>query len=375
MNNRCCFEALDRSMRDVLSGCDNCSRDLPFGCKTILLGGDFRQILPVIPGGTKEKIINASLSSSALWPKFTVLTLTKNMCLSTHGMAAEEFARWILSIGNGDISDLPFSGELNDSFISIPSDILLHTSCDPIPAIVSAIYPSISEPQMDSCYFRERAIVTPKNTTVAELNDFVLTMTLGDKHIYLSTDSISTSSRETNIANSLYPTKYINQLEFNGVPSHTLALKIGTPVMLLRNINPSIGLRNGTRLIVTQLSARVIEAQIITGSNIGNRVFIPIIIFPINEGRCSFTIKRRQFPLRLCYAMTINKSQGQSLKTVGVFLKEQVFTHGQLYVALSRVTSRKGLKIISCNNQGEPSHYAKNIVYKDIISALPKGCF
>jgi hypothetical protein len=290
-------------------------------------------------------------------------------------MAAEEFARWILSIGNGDISDLPFSGELNDSFISIPSDILLHTSCDPIPAIVSAIYPSISEPQMDSCYFRERAIVTPKNTTVAELNDFVLTMTLGDKHIYLSTDSISTSSRETNIANSLYPIKYINQLEFNGVPSHTLALKIGTPVMLLRNINPSIGLRNGTRLIVTQLSARVIEAQIITGSNIGNRVFIPRIIFPINEGRCPFTIKRRQFPLRLCYAMTINKSQGQSLKTVGVFLKEQVFTHGQLYVALSRVTSRKGLKIISCNNQGEPSHYAKNIVYKDIINALPRGCF
>jgi ATP-dependent exoDNAse (exonuclease V) alpha subunit len=126
---------------------------------------------------------------------------------------------------------------------------------------------------------------------------------------------------------------------------------------------------------VTQLSARVIEAQIITGSNIGNRVFIPRIIFPINEGRCPFTIKRRQFPLRLCYAMTINKSQGQSLKTVGVFLKEQVFTHGQLYVALSRVTSRKGLKIISCNNQGEPSHYAKNIVYKDIINALPRGCF
>jgi hemolysin-activating ACP:hemolysin acyltransferase len=98
--------------------------------------------------------------------------------------------------------------------------------------------------------------------------------------------------------------------------------------MLLRNINPSIGLCNGTRLIVTQLSARVIEAQIITRSNIGNRVFIPRIIFPINEGRCPFTIKRRQFPLRLCYAMTINKSKGQSLKTVGVFLKEQVFTHG-----------------------------------------------
>uniref|UniRef100_A0A2K1ZIH9 Uncharacterized protein n=1 Tax=Populus trichocarpa TaxID=3694 RepID=A0A2K1ZIH9_POPTR len=320
--------------------------------------GDYRSKRDIViesSSGTLQRI-------SKLHPKFMSLQYP---LLFPFG---EDGYRTNISFANHD-------NQLDDSFISIPSDLLLHASCDPIPAIVSAIYPSISEPQMDPCYFRERAIVTPKNTTVAEINDFVLAMTSGDKHIYLSTDSISTSSRETDIANSLYPTEYINQLEFNGVPSHTLALKIGTPVMLLRNINPSIGLCNGTRLIVTQLSARVIEAQIITGSNIGNRVFIPRIIFPINEGRCPFTIKRRQFPLRLCYAMTINKSQGQSLKTVGVFLKEQVFTHGQLYVALSRVTSRKGLKIISCNNQGEPSHYAKNIVYKDIINALPRGCF
>jgi len=76
MNNRFCFEALDRSMCDVLSGCDNCSQDLPFGGKTVLFGGDFHQILPVIPSGTKEEIINASLSSSTLRPKFTILTLT-----------------------------------------------------------------------------------------------------------------------------------------------------------------------------------------------------------------------------------------------------------------------------------------------------------
>jgi hypothetical protein len=71
--------------------------------------------------------------------------------------------------------------------------------------------------------------------------------------------------------------------------------------------------------------------------------------------------------------MTINKSQGQSLKIVGVFLKEQVFSHGQLYVALSRVTSKNGLKIISFNHEGKPSCYVKNIVYKDIIELLPKG--
>ena len=75
----------------------------------------------------------------------------------------------------------------------------------------------------------------------------------------------------------------------------------------------------------------------------------------------------------LCYAMTINKSQGQSLKFIGIFLKEQVFTHGQLYVALSRVTSKKGLKIISCDHEGKQLDHAKNIVYKDVLNSLPKG--
>ena len=273
------------------------------------------------------------------------------------------------------MSDLPSLSEPDDYFVAIPSDLLLQPSCDPISTIVSTIYPNISEARVDPCYFKERAILTTKNTIVAEINDFVLRITPGEKRVYLSIDSISTSSTESDNASSLYPPEYINQLEFNGVPSHTLALKIGTPVMLLRNISPSIGLCNGTRLIITQLSSKVIQAQIIIGSNIGSKVFIPRIIFPVNENRCPFTIKRRQFPIKPCYAMTINKSQGQSLKTIGIFLKEQVFTHGQLYVALSRVTSRKGLNIISCDNEGRPSTYAKNIVYKDIISALPRGCF
>jgi len=254
--------------------------------------------------------------------------------------------------------------------IKIPQDLLLEVGSNPILAIVSAVYPSIRDINIDPCYFRDRAIVTPRNATVSEINDFILNMLPGMKRIYLSTDTVCKTSSDGDNAEILYPVEFINQLEFNGVPSHTISLRIGTPIMLLRNLNLSAGLCNETRLIVTQLAERVIEAQIITGSFFGNRVFIPRIVFPVNDAKCPFTIKRRQFPIRPCYAMTINKSQGQSLKVVGVFLKDQVFTHGQLYVALSRVTSRQGLKIITCDAEGNHSIYVKNIVYKDVLSSL-----
>jgi len=58
--------------------------------------------------------------------------------------------------------------------------------------------------------------------------------------------------------------------------------------MLLRNLSPSTGLCNGTRFIVAQLAERIIEAQIITSSNIGDRVFIPQIVFPVNDKKMPF---------------------------------------------------------------------------------------
>ncbi len=122
------------------------------------------------------------------------------------------------------------------------------------------------------------------------------------------------------------------------MPPHRLALKVGVPVMLLRNLDATSGLCNGNCLIISCLAWRLIVTQIVGGAHVGNIVNILRITTTTNRLKWPFTLQRRQFPLQLAFAMTINKAQGQTMKTVGIFLLEPVFTHGQLYVALSRAT-------------------------------------
>nr|XP_043619665.1 uncharacterized protein LOC122591462 [Erigeron canadensis] len=101
-------------------------------------------------------------------------------------------------------------------------------------------------------------------------------MAPGTGRTYLSTDTIVPYTGDHGDTEILYSTEYLNLISFNGLPPHRLELKVNTPVMLLRNVNQTEGLCNGTRLLITQLLPRVIEAQIMTGTTIGHRVYIPV---------------------------------------------------------------------------------------------------
>ena len=134
------------------------------------------------------------------------------------------------------------------------------------------------------------------------------------------------------------------------------------------------GLCNGTRIFLNQIRPCVLDCTVISGDQrfSGNRVLIPrITLTPSNE-TLPIPLRRRQFPVRLAFAMTINKSQGQSVKNVGLDLRTSVFSHGQLYVALSRCTSANRIKVLlpaNCENRRTP-----NIVYKEVLNGLRLTC-
>ncbi len=144
--------------------------------------------------------------------------------------------------------------------------------------------------------------------------------------------------------------------------------------MLLRNLDISIGACNGTRLIIKALSKHIITATIMTGDHTGTMIFIPQLNMTTSNDLYAFKLTRRQFPVRMAFAMTISKSQGQTFKKVGVYFSQPQFGHGSVYVSLSRVGAMEDISVF-IENTDDPAHcmktpegtFTKNVVYKEIF--------
>ncbi|CAI0625460.1 unnamed protein product [Linum tenue] len=281
--------------------------------------GDFRQTLPVITKAGREQTVDGSLTRSLLWSSFKLLKLSRNMRI-TYSVADEArfmhgytFPEWVLALGDGKLKTTSFKPDTPSDWVQIPQIFLVDHGTHPIGSITEGIYDMFLHNYRQPQYLATRAIITPKNTTVTEINSYMLQQVPDITKTYYSSDSLQ---------------------------NHT-------QIMLLRNLSPGLGLCNGTWIMITSLGDNVIQGTIMGGSNDSD-----------------------DFPVRLCYGMTINKSQGQTLDKVGIYLPDPVFSHGQLYVGVSRVRSANGLRILIDNPADIPGDYTRNIVFREAFTDI-----
>jgi hypothetical protein len=336
MSPKYSLEIADRLLRDIKL------IDRPFGGTIMLLGGDFRQVLPIKQRANRTELVNLSIKRSVLWNNFQQVSLTRNM--RARGDALQ-FAQEILAIGDGVSND-------DDEMVPIPSSCIIDKN-----ELAEQVFGNVLISK-DYASMSKRAILAIYNVDVNHHNDIILNMVDEMQRKYFSIDSTDPDS------NNRVQMEVLHSSESPGMPPHILRLKRHCVVMLIRNLNVDKGLCNGTRLRVLDLKDHLLHCIILTGDKTGKEVFIPRITIH-NDSDFPFVLIRRQFPVKLAFSLTINKSQGQSFDFIGIDFSKDSFSHGQTYVGVSRSKAWDCIKVVLPSESTE--HKVKNVVYKEIL--------
>jgi ATP-dependent DNA helicase PIF1 len=230
MTKRQAVEAHDRSLRDIM-GCDK-----PFGGKVMLFGGDFRQVLPVVPHGTRAQITDATLLRSYIWESVRRIRLTQNM----RAQSDTWFADYLLRIGNG------MEEAFEDDYMWLPDDILIQNppQDDSIDILVDRVFPDLVDNCTSATCMREHAILSTRNGHVDAVSALMIDRFPWKHKVFYSFDSADDDSCNN------YPLDFLNSITPNGRAPHELKVKKNCPIILLRNLDPHNGLYNSTRLVV-----------------------------------------------------------------------------------------------------------------------------
>ncbi|CAN1140317.1 ATP-dependent DNA helicase PIF1 [Linum perenne] len=230
MAHKNCIKSLDRTLRDVMIMKDKSNAEVPFGGITVVFG-DFRQTLPFIPKATRTQIVNSSIKRSYLWQYMTVMRLTENMRLRQLECTSAE---------------------------------------------ATQIEKKLSENFGAAEYFAKRAILAPFHEIVSQINSYMLDQFPGEEMCYHSYDSIQSDCVNPYVVEDELPLEFLNYLQMENFPNHQLTLKVGVQVILLRNIDQTTGLCNGTRMMIRTFGTWFIEVKILMGTHVGERVYLPV---------------------------------------------------------------------------------------------------
>ena len=247
MQNKTNVVAVHRTLCDVRNGDGRNNTDLFFGGVPVLFGGDFAQILPVVKQGTRATIVQACMQRMDFWPRLQCLHLTQNMRMAAGGENAA-YARWI--------AELPYNLTMTPSVSIFPGITQLFTDES---AFYDHIFPPDTLRNADSNFFRGRAILACRNDDVFATNESILAKMPGEPVILDAVDST-----DANAADSIHEltAEFLASLNPACLPPSRLVLKVGAPVMLLRNLHPHLGLCNGTQAVVLQIHRSCIQIRV-----------------------------------------------------------------------------------------------------------------
>lgn len=209
MAHKHALEALDRTLKDLRGN------ERLFGGALILLSGDFRQTLPVMPRSTYADEINACLKSSSLWRNVYTLKLTQNMRVYVQNdLSAERFAKQLLDIGEGKMQV-----DASTLSITLPNDFcqIKATKAE----LINSVFPNITQNYLNIQWLSERAILAARNIDVDNINFTIQDMLSSEAVIYKSYDTVVDENEVVN-----YPTEFINSLDPPGLPPHKLQIRL-----------------------------------------------------------------------------------------------------------------------------------------------------
>ena len=343
--------------------------------------GDFQQIPPVVKNGKKEEIINALISSSIYWEKFTIFTLTENMRLKTlltennvHLYNTQlNYALDLKRLARNETSDntIVFDEDEDTKKIGMPN---LHYFLDSERDLaIRWIYPNAI---FNSTIATKSVVLAATNECVDIWNQSIQELNPNVSVLLQSSNEFCEVDDPHGHLKNMINTNVLKKYDVNGIPPAELQLKVGDICIVLRAMMGS-GIPSNSRVEILEIHQYVIKAKLLLGNN--PIVSIPRIKFKFKlEWGVSYYMMRTQFPLRLAYAMTYNKAQSQTLHTVLLDVTEHPFMHGHLYVAASRVRQVNNIKLFIkkenthegteiYTNTGKRIPVVNNVVYQNIL--------
>uniref|UniRef100_A0AC34FI22 ATP-dependent DNA helicase n=1 Tax=Panagrolaimus sp. ES5 TaxID=591445 RepID=A0AC34FI22_9BILA len=346
MAPRHALEVVDKKLREIMNN------DIPFGGKVLVLGGDFRQLPPVVKNATRNDVVRSSIKTSPLWQHFSANTfaLKKNERADN---VSDGFAEEILKIGDGSAND-------NEGKVKLPDECV--TDGD----LVDSIFHDVIEAKNFNG-FASKAIISTLNSEVDAYNDKVIDLLDPEtEKVYQAIDRVEAVGGEGE--SFAYAPEHFESIRPNGFPAYNLRLRENTVVMLMRNLSIKEGLCNGTRMLVKKLERNIIIAEKLTNVKEGEDPIVMIPRITLLDESSLYHVYRKQFPIRPAFALTVHKSQGQTFSSVGIDISKGVYAHGHLYVAISRTKAWHRLKI---KLPSDEVNYSRNIVYCELLDVNP----